>query len=189
MLFISTIFAFILEGNADAVAGSSRISDLLYNPYVPVWRWFNLILFVVVLYLILRRPIGEALRRRGETIRRDLIRAQEERDAALVKLEEVDARLARLNTEVETIREHSKREAIAERERLARETEEEARKLREQAQRDIEGTAKMAKQDLRRYAAEQSVRLAEEIIRRDIRPEDDTRLVNEYVKELGGVKR
>ncbi len=63
------------------------------------------------------------------------------------------------------------------------------RKLREQARREIESAAKAARAGLREYAAEQSVRLAEEMIRRDMRPEDDERLVRGYVDELGGIKR
>jgi F0F1-type ATP synthase membrane subunit b/b' len=63
------------------------------------------------------------------------------------------------------------------------------RKLREQAQREIESAGKVARQELRRQAAEESVRLAEEMIRRDIRPEDEARLIGEYVEELGGVRR
>ncbi len=45
-------------------------------------------------------------------------------------------------------------------------------KLREQARREIEGAAKAAKKELRRFAAQQSVELAEKVIRTDIRPED-----------------
>ncbi len=46
----------------------------------------------------------------------------------------------------------------------------------------------MARQDLRRYAAEQSIELAEKLIRRDIRSDDDTRLMNDYIGDLGGIK-
>jgi ATP synthase F0 subunit b len=160
-----------------------------YNyPGWEVWRFFNLILFVVVLVFLLRRPIGASLTARRDTIRRELMRAQEERRAALAKLEEVEARLARLDAEVETVRAQAKREAEAERESITRATAEETRRLREQAQREIESAGKVARQDLRRYAAEQSVRLAEDLIRRDIGAEDDTRLMNDYIGELGGIK-
>jgi F-type H+-transporting ATPase subunit b len=158
-------------------------------PGFEVWRYFNLFLFIGALVYILRRPIGEALRTRREGIRRDLMRAQEERNAALAKLEEVDARLAQLDAEVAAIREQAQREAAAEHERIARSTEDEARKLREQAQREIENAGKAARADLRRYAAEQSVRLAEEMIRREMRPEDDARLMQGYVEDLGGIRR
>ncbi|MDT4895608.1 MAG: F-type H+-transporting ATPase subunit b [Acidobacteriota bacterium] len=157
-------------------------------PSFEAWRWLNLIIFVAVFIYILRRPVSEAMRARREGIRRDLLRAQEERNAALAKLEEVEARLARLDAEVASVREQSEREATEERERIRKSTEEETRKLREQAQREIESAGKAARQELREFAAEQSVRLAEEMIRRDIKPEDDARLVSLRVEELGGVR-
>ena len=166
----------------------SGLSWWLDYPGFELWRLLNLILFVAVLaYILKRMGLGEAFRARRETIRRQLVRAQEERSAALTKLEEVEARLARLDEEVAAVREQARREAAAERERIARSTEEEARRLREGAERDIEHAGRVAQQELRRYAAEQSVRMAEEILRRDLRPEDDARLMNDYVEELGGL--
>lgn len=176
-------FAFVVL--ASEVAGGSSA----WGEWLPaIARWFNLFLFLGILYFLLRGPVRNALVTRRENIRRDLMQAQTERDAAMAKLAEVEARLANLNTEVTTIRQQSEREAQTERERLARTAEEESRKLREQAQREIENAGKVARHDLRRYAAEQSVALAEEIIRRDIRPEDDARLVQTYVNDLGGAK-
>jgi F-type H+-transporting ATPase subunit b len=159
------------------------------RPGLEVWKFFNLFLFVGALVYILRRPVSDALRARREGIRRELMRAQEERDAANAKLEEVTARLSRLNEEVASVREQARREAEEERERIRRSADEDAEKLREQARREIESAGKAARHDLRRFAAEQSVRLAEEMIRRDIRPEDDQRLVNRQVEELGGIRR
>ena len=157
-------------------------------PSFEVWRFVNLFIFVALFIYILRRPVSEAMRARREGIRRDLMRAQEERNAAMAKLEEVEARLSKLDAEVASVREQSQREAAEERERIKRSTEEETRKLREQAQREIESAGKAARQELREFAAEQSVRLAEEMIRRDIKAEDDARLVSLRVEELGGVR-
>ena len=152
-------------------------------------RIFNLLLFVGLLYFLLRRTLSEAFRARQEGIRNDLMRAEEERNAAVAKLEEVEGRLARLDAEVEAIRAQAQREAAEERARIERATEEEIRKIREQARREIESAAKSARAELRAFAAEQSVKFAEELIRRDIRPEDDAHLVREYVEELGGARR
>ena|ERR1051325_8288893 len=150
---------------------------------------FNLLLFAGAMYFILRRPLAEAFKARQEGIRRDLMRAEEERRAAVAKLQEVEVRLSRLDSEIEAIREQAQREAAEERARIERAAEEEVRKIREQARREIESASKAARAELRTYAAEQSVRLAEEMIRREIRPEDDAHLVREYVGELGGVGR
>ncbi len=152
-------------------------------------RLVNLLLFVGLMYFFLRRPLGEAFRARREGIRRDLLRAEEERNAAVAKLKEVEGRLGRLNAEVEAIRAQTQREAAEESKRIEQATEEEIRKIREQARREIESAAKAARAALRAYTAEQSVRLAEELIRKEIRPEDDAHLLSEYVEELGGAGR
>jgi F0F1-type ATP synthase membrane subunit b/b' len=117
------------------------------------------------------------------------MRAEEERAAAEARLAEVEGRLAHLGTEVEAIKAHAQKEAAEERTRVERATEAEIRKIREQARREIESAGKAARAELRTFTAEQSVKLAEEMIRRDIRPEDDAHLAREYVEELGGVRR
>jgi F-type H+-transporting ATPase subunit b len=149
----------------------------------------NLLLFVGLMFYFLRRPIVTAFQGRQEGIRHELMRAEEERVAAEARLEEVEGRLARLDAEVEAIRANAQREAAEESRRVERATEAEIRKIREQARREIESAAKAARAELRRFTAEQSVKLAEEMIRRDIRPEDDAHLAREYVEELGGVRR
>jgi F-type H+-transporting ATPase subunit b len=160
-------------------------------PGFELWKFINLAIFVLALVFVMTRKakLGEAFRERREGIKRELARAQEERDAALAKLKEVEERLTRLNTEVATIQEQSEREAAEERERIARSTETEIAKLGQQAQREIESAGKAAKKELRRYTAEQSVRLAEEMIRREIKPEDDARLISRDIEELGGTPR
>ncbi|MGB8507445.1 MAG: ATP synthase F0 subunit B [Pyrinomonadaceae bacterium] len=159
-----------------------------YLPVETLAKIINLVVFVGLMYFFLRRPISAAFNARREGIRKDLLRAQEERNVAVSKLEEVEGRLQRLDAEVEAVRAQAQREADAELQRIARSTEDDIRKLREQSQREIESAVKIARAELRAYAAEQSVKMAEEMIRRDIRPEDDARLVREYVEELGGVK-
>src|SRR5260370_7369096 len=148
-------------------------------PGFELWKFINLAIFVIVLVFAMRKFFGvpEMFRDRKETIKRELARAEQERDAAVAKLKEVEERLARLDTEVATIKEQAKHEAAEERERIARATETEIAKLSEQALREIEGAGKAARRDLRRYTAEQTVQLAEQLIRREMKPEDDARLI------------
>jgi F-type H+-transporting ATPase subunit b len=157
-------------------------------PGLELWKFFNLALFAGGLIYVLTRKVklGEAFKTRRETIKQELGRAQQERDAAVAKLKEVEERLARLDSEVATIQEQSKREVSEESARIAKATEVEIAKLGEQAKRDIETAGKTAKHELRNYAAETSVRMAEEIIRREMKPEDDARLLQRNVQELGG---
>lgn len=159
-------------------------------PGFELWKFVNLAIFVGALVFILVRKakLGEAFRTRREGIKVELEKARNERDAALAKLKEVEERLAGLDSQIATIREKSGAEAAAERERIAQSTEAEIAKLTAQGQREIENAGKTAKQDLRRFTAEQSVRLAEEMIKRDIRPEDDARLITRNIDEMGAAR-
>ncbi len=173
-----------------ARADTPVLFDMDFQELLPtIAKLFNLLLFVGALVYFARRPVIAAFRGRQESIRHELLRAEEERAAAEARLAEVEGRLARLDAEVEAIRANAQREAVEERSRVELATEAEIRKIREQARREIESAAKAARAELRTFTAEQSVKLAEDMIRRDIRPEDDAHLAREYVEELGGVRR
>lgn len=158
-------------------------------PGLELWKFLNLFLFLAVMVYFLRRPMTDAFRGRRDGIRRDLLRAQQERDAAVKKLEEVESKLEGLNVETLAIKERAAKEAADERERVARSTEADRRKLTEQARREIESAGKAARQELRRYAAEQTIGIAQEMIRNEIRPADDARLIKVSMEELGGASK
>jgi F0F1-type ATP synthase membrane subunit b/b' len=179
--------SFIMSELLLAFAGAEETHWWDY-PGFELWKFVNLAIFVAALVFLLTRKVklGEIFKARREDIKRELAKAQQERDAALQKLKEVEERLARLDTEVTSIKEQSARESMEERERIVRSTETEITRLSEQALREIESAGKVARKELRRYTAEQSVRLAEEIVRREIKPEDDARLIQNNIEDLGG---
>ena len=162
--------------------------DWLHYPGLELWKFVDLFLFIgIALFLHYRfgRPIREALRSRGEGIKQELLRAREERDRAVAKLAEVEARFANLDSEVAKVKEKAQAEAEAEKQRIVLATAEEIARTRDQAKREIESAGKAARQELRRFAAEESIRLAEGLLEREIRAEDDTRLTSLSVEELG----
>lgn len=172
----------------NAVVMTSEGAPWWNYPGFELWKFVNLAVFVGVAVLIhhrLGRPIRQALRSRAERIKLELKTALAERDNALRKLKEVEARLSRLDEEVASVAEQAGSEAEAESERIKRSTEAEMAKLREQGQREIETAAKIAKQELRRFAAEQSIKLAEESVRRELTAEDDIRLIDMRVDQIG----
>lgn len=173
----------------EAVVLSSNEGSSWWNyPGFELWKFVNLTIFVgAALYLHRRfgRPVREALRSRRERIKLELRDALVERDQALSRLAEVEARLTRLDEEVSSVREQAQLEADAERERIERSTEAEMAKLRQQGQKEIERAAKVARQELRLFAAQQSIKLAEDSIRQELRPEDDTRLISRNVDQIG----
>jgi F0F1-type ATP synthase membrane subunit b/b' len=176
---------------ANLVLISEQWDAWLNYPGLELWKFINLALFIACAFFLHRRfgrPIREALKARREGIKRELELARQERDQALAKLAEVEARFSNLDEEVAALNEKARLEGEAEKRRIAEATDLEIAKIREQAKREIESAGKTAKHDLRRFAAQESVRLAEEIIVREISPDDDARLTSLNLRELGGTR-
>jgi F-type H+-transporting ATPase subunit b len=148
----------------------------------------NLLLFLGILYYFLRRPVHEFFAQRLASVRQMLERAAKEKEAATMKMAELDARLNRLDVELAGIREQANREAAAERERMKAETERDIEKICLTTTRGIEAAKQVAMADLREYAATKSVELAEQVIRRELTPEDDARLLRRVSEEMDSVK-
>jgi F0F1-type ATP synthase membrane subunit b/b' len=181
---MSPAFHFILY-----IVGEEGSTPWWNYPGFELWKFLNLAVFLLAawyLHRILGRPISEALRTRKETIKRELARAREERDSALRQLEQVEARLQGLQNDVAAIRQKARSEAQAESERMRAQTEAELNRLRLNAQREIEMAGKIAVTELRKFASELSIERAEELIRREIREEDEIRLVRAGTRNLGG---
>jgi F-type H+-transporting ATPase subunit b len=158
----------------------------LNYPGLELWKFLNLAIFLGVAIFILRRPLRETLVARRERIKRELLQAQRERDEALAMLAEAETLLGHLDSDVAALREQSKAEAELERQRLRVATDQELEKLRHQAQREIEMAVKVARQELRRFLAERSVQVAKESVIKEIREEDDARLIGASIAELRG---
>lgn len=156
-----------------------------------LWRVINLLIFVIILVYILRSKvrIGQAFDNRASSIVKQLEQARQDKQEAQARLAELDARLGQLDQEVAEIRAEAERDSAREAERIQTAAAADAEKIRQAAQRELEGAMKLARLELQAFVADQSVALAEGIIRREIRPEDDTRMLNEFIDDLSEVTR
>lgn len=159
-------------------------TDIWHN--ATLWRVINLLIFVIILVYIFQKKlrIGQVFDNRAASIAKELEQAKRDKQEAQERLQELEARLGRLDQEVAEIRAEAERESAREAERIRQAAAADAEKIRQTAQREIEGAMKNARSELRAFVAERSVVLAEGIIRREIRPEDNTRLVNKFIEDL-----
>jgi F-type H+-transporting ATPase subunit b len=144
----------------------------------------NLTIFVVVLYLLLRKPVREFFEQRRARVREMLDKAAREREEAMAKMAELEARLSLMGAEVTEIKAQAQREAEAERERMEAEAKRDIEKVRLSARREIEAAKQIALADLQEFAATKAVDLAEQLIRHELTPADDARLVERVSEEL-----
>jgi F0F1-type ATP synthase membrane subunit b/b' len=136
---------------------------------------------------LLRKPLGEKFREQRDAIRADLIRAEEEKKAALARLTAIEARLANLESEKEAILTRAKDESEAERRRLSEQTRNEIARLREQADAEIARLAQLTRTELRRFSVDESVKLAEQKLRSQMAADTDARIVRASIQEIGGL--
>lgn len=118
------------------------------------------------------------------TIRKGIAEAEEIRADAEARAADVDRRLAGLGAEIEALRAHARQEQAAEAERIRQQTAADLTRIQEHAAREIEAAGKTARIELKRYAAQLAVDLAEQKIRRQMTPGIQSALVENFVRDL-----
>ncbi len=176
---------------AAAPGGGGGFIDL-YNQYFNIpgfelWKFLNLAIFLSILTYLLKKPLSEAFKARREQIRSELIKAEAEKQAAMARLEETESKLAQLEAEKNAIIQSAKEEAAAEKKRLAEYAKAEIERLKRQREGDLDRIEKQTYAGLRRFSAEESIRLAEEKLRARIDGDQDARLVKASIHEIGGL--
>lgn len=171
--------------------GSGGYMDF-YNKYLnypgfEAWKFINLAIFLALMLYFVKKPLTEAFRAKRDSIRADLIKAEEERKAALARFTTAEAKLASLDNERQLILNKAKAEADAEAARILEQAELEAKKLREQTSGEISRIAQQTRAELKRFSAEESIRLAEEKLRSKIDSNVDAGLVKSGIQAIGGL--
>ena len=164
------------------------LDGYLNFPGFEFWRFFNLAIFVGILVKLLKKPLSDGFKAKREEIRAELIKAENERREALEKLTAIEGKLVQLETERSTILSEANEEAAAEKSRILNEAREEAKRILAQADAEVERRTNQVRKQLRRFAAEESVRRAEERIKSKMTAEKDSMLVKAGIDSIGGRK-
>lgn len=147
-------------------------------------RWFNLAIIVGLLAFALRKSLPLYFQKRRQSIQDEIQEATRVRQEAEAKLEEVQSRLASLDSELENIRQEARRNAEAEGRRLLEEARADGEKIIAAAEREVDNLRRHAREELREYASQLALDLAEEQIRKSIGEDDETRVVNRFFEQL-----
>lgn len=146
----------------------------------------NFLILIFLLSKFLFKPLTKFLADRSAGIAKSLAEAKAAHEAAAKVQEEYQARMRETQREIAAIREQGQREAAAERERLVQASRAEAERLVAQAKAEIEAEAKRAKASLREEAAGLALAAAERLLGRSVTGDDQKRLAEQYVRDLGG---
>jgi F-type H+-transporting ATPase subunit b len=158
----------------------------LVQPDPGLFIW-TIVTFLVLLALLARfawRPLLDALEQRQNTIRRSLDDARQAKEE-LQRLQVESARiLAEARGEAAGIISSTRADAARFADEMKQKARSDAETIVRNAQREIDNQTARAVQSIRREAIDLSVAVAAKILRRDMSPADNERLVDDTIREM-----
>ncbi len=169
------------ETEAEKVREAQGVTEKGPNVF---WGWLNFALLAGGLGYVIRKNAGPYFAQRSLEIRKGMADAEAARAASDAKVAEVDRRLANLQAEIEALRHGAQQEAEADAERVRRDAAVEVAKIQSHLVDEIASAAKSATLELRRYAADLALALAEQNIAARMSPQTQDRLVGSFVAAM-----
>lgn len=148
------------------------------------WKWANFVLLMVGLGYLVAKTLPPLFKSRTEEIQKGIAEARAIKQDADKRAAEVDARTATLGADIERFRVEAKAEMQQEGERIRQETAAQIARLENQAQQEIEISGKIARRELKSYAAKLSLDLAEQRVRERLTPKTEQELVDAFIHDL-----
>jgi F-type H+-transporting ATPase subunit b len=149
-----------------------------------MWKWINFAILAVGLGWLIAKHLPGFFKSRTATIQAGIAEAQQQKRAADKRAADVDQRMSALGSEIEAFRVQSRLDMEREGERLREETAALIRKLEQHAATEIESAGKTARRELRAYAADLALTLAEQRIRARLDSGTESALVQNFVADL-----
>jgi F-type H+-transporting ATPase subunit b len=147
-------------------------------------RVLNFTILAVALYILLRKPISQALNNRIKGIKDELEDLESRKSLAEKQLVEYKNKLMLLDKEAEQIVAEYVRQGEEAKARILLEASAAADKLKEQARKNIEHEVAQVKLELQSEIVDQALAKAEAIIRKQIGDADQERLVDDYLAKV-----
>jgi F-type H+-transporting ATPase subunit b len=188
LLFTTSLAAIILTPLAWATAeGSAHEGGISPDQYVKLtWQIINFVLLLVVLFILTRKNVASYFSQRSSRIGTEIDEARNIRAEMNRKIKEYEARLKNVDQEVAQMQKEAQREMEAMRQRMLEEAQRTSEAILHQTQRSIQLETRKAQESLQTEASLLAINLAEDLLKREISPEDQDRLVQDYLDKMGG---
>ncbi len=181
-IVVIMLLLFLFSGVAAASGGGEGESKgwLATDTY----KVMNFAVLAIGLFILLRKPVSQALNDRIKGIKEQLSELEEKKEAAEKKLAEYNEKFLKLDKEAEQIVAEYVKQGNEARARILKEAESAALKLDDQAKKNIANEFEKAKSKLHEEILEQALVKAEDIIQNKITSKDQDKLVDEYLEKV-----
>ncbi len=144
---------------------------------------FNFAVLAGAIFWFSKSSIPAAMRDRTATIQRGIEEARKASTEASARLASIEQRLAKLDVEVSELRAAAEADFSAEEQRIKQQAEADARRVIETAEQEIATASRSAARELKAFAADLAVGIAEKKIKVDA--STDEALVRGFAAQLG----
>lgn len=148
------------------------------------WKTFNFIVLVGFLYWLLAAKIKTFFVDRRKDIKESLENTSTQKNEAEKKYREYSEKIDKASLEIDGIFEMIKAQGVAEKQKIIEDAQKVAQKMKEDAKARIEQELQKASSQLRVEAVQLSVKMAEQILKRNITEQDHEAMVKEYMDKV-----
>ena len=145
--------------------------------------------FFAVLLLLLRKfawgPVMNMMKKREEYVASEIEAAEQSRLEAEKAAKEATEQLKQTKLEAQKIIEDAKNAGVKQEQDIIEAARHEAERIKKAAQQDIQNEKEKALQALQDQVASLSVLIASKVIEKELSAQDQEKLINEYIKEVG----
>lgn len=148
------------------------------------WKWANFAILAGGLGFMIAKNAPAYFASRNEEIRKGLEEGAELQREANARTAAMEARLKNLDAEIAELKTKAKADIAAEGHRIEAETQVAVAKLQAHAESEIASAAKFERAQLKTYAADLALKLAEEKLRGQLNTQADAGLIQGFLKGL-----
>lgn len=172
------------HGDAAAHAEEGHSASIMnVDPGLMIWTVVTFVLLLVVLRLTAWKPLVGALEAREQRIRGSIADADRIKREAEEVMAQYQKMLREAKAEAQSIVDEGKADAEQVKQSILDDTRREAEESKQRARREIELATDEAKKQLWEESSRLSTLLAEKILQRNLNPEDQQRLIEQFLDE------
>ncbi|WP_042143863.1 F0F1 ATP synthase subunit B [Paucisalibacillus sp. EB02] len=148
----------------------------------------QLFFFLLLLFLVGKfawGPVMNMMKKREEYVASEIEAAENSRQEAEKAAKEATEQLKQTKLEAQKIIEDAKTAGVKQEQDIIESARQEAERIKKSAQQDIQNEKEKALQALQEQVASLSVLIASKVIEKELSAQDQEKLINEYIKEVG----
>jgi len=149
-----------------------------------IWQIVSFVLLLILLARFVKKPLTSFLSHRQEEIQSAMDHSARKKEEAGAHLAEWQKKVDSLNQEVKELHQRIRDEGEAERKKIVNRAQEESERIHKQAGVIAGQELIKARAVLKKEMVDLSVELAEKLLKDTMRPQDQERLIQEYIGKV-----